>query len=373
MHPAGRELDYVAEAASSSQLGGTGPFARKCEELLTDRLGGTALLTPSATASLEMAALLAGIGPGDEVIMPSYTFVSTANAVVLQGAKVKFCDVEPGSMNIDASRIEELINERTKAIFPIHYAGVGCEMGQILALCERYGLACVEDAAQGIDAFIEDRPLGSFAPLAAISFHESKNVGCGEGGCLVVNDPSLLDRARILRDKGTNRHEFLLGEADKYTWVDVGSSYVISELNAAFLLGQLEAMPQISRRRLEIWQRYARRLAPLREAGLLSWNDPDSKNRHNAHIFYLLLNTADQRPEFIAKLQSEGVQSFFHYVPLHLSPMGRAMGYQPGTLPQTEELAARLVRLPLFFTLRDEQVDYVVDRIFAFFRMSAPA
>lgn len=373
MNPVGRELDYVAEAARSGQLGGTGPFARRCEALLADLLGGAALLTTSATASLEMASLLLDLGPGDEVIMPSYTFVSAANAAVLRGARVRFCDIEPGSLNIDASRIEELINERTKAIIPVHYAGVGCDMDQILALCAKYGLMCIEDAAQGIDSFTGDRHLGSFAPLAAISFHESKNVGCGEGGCLVVNDPELADRARVIRDKGTNRHEFMLGQADKYTWVDIGSSFAISELNAAFLLGQLEVMRQITHRRLELWQRYSRQLEPLREAGLLSWNDPISVNRHNAHIFYILLRDAGQRAHFIAKLLEAGVQSFFHYVPLHLSPIGRTMGCRPTDLLQTEDLAARLVRLPLYFSMQDEQVDYTVARIFDYFKTGSAA
>ncbi|HMB14389.1 MAG TPA: dTDP-4-amino-4,6-dideoxygalactose transaminase [Roseovarius sp.] len=371
MHPVGRELDYVAEAASSSQLGGTGPFARKCEALLTEHLGGNVLLTSSATASLEMAALLLDLGPGDEVIMPSFTFVSTANAAVLRGARVRFCDIEPNSLNIDASRIEALINERTKCIVPIHYAGVGCEMDHIMSLCERYGLSCIEDAAQGIDSYVNGRPLGSFAPLAAISFHESKNLGCGEGGCLVINDPSFLDRARAIRDKGTNRHAFSVGLTDKYTWVDIGSSYTISELNAAFLFGQINAMSLITERRLSLWQRYARQLAPLREAGLLSWNDPAPEMRHNAHTFYLLLRDERQRAGFIASLHDAGVQAFFHYVPLHLSPMGRDMGYEAGDLPQTEDLASRLVRLPLFFAMRDEQVDYTVERIFDFFGSGA--
>ena len=364
MHPVGRELEYLMQATQSSQLGGTGPFGKKCEALLAQYIGGHALLLPSGTAALELGTILLNIGPGDEVIMPSFTFPSTANAVRLLGGKVVFCDVAPGSMNIDVAQIEGLITDDTKAIYPIDYAGAGCDIETIQNICQRHGLACVEDAAQAIGATRDGKPVGSMAALSAFSFHESKNLGCGEGGSLVINDETLIERAHILRDKGTNRRAFNDGLVDKYTWVDTGSSYVISELNAAYLLGQLECLQNITDRRLEIWNRYAERLAPLREMGCVSWNDPI--DGHNAHIFSLFLESEKQRNEFIAAMRKAGVQTFFHYQPLHTSPMGLELGYALGDLPVTETYAARLVRLPLFYSLSDEAVDYIIEKVFQF-------
>jgi dTDP-4-amino-4,6-dideoxygalactose transaminase len=365
MHVLGDELEYVQQAVRSQQLSGNGPFVQRCEAILSDMIGGQALLVPSATAALELASMLLDLGPGNEVIMPSFTFVSAANAVRLRGSNVQFCDIEPTTMNLDAGLLEGLITEKTKAVYPIDYAGVGCDILRIMEICRRREIVCVQDSAQGIGATRDGKPLGSLADLSVFSFHESKNLGCGEGGCLVLNDSKFVDRARILRDKGTNRHAFLNGQVDKYTWVDFGSSYILSELAAAFLLGQLEHVDEITNRRRAIWNRYSEGLLPLRKRNLVSWNDPP--NGHNAHIFYMFLESEKRRDDFIRWMAKAGVKAFFHYVPLHLSPVGQQLGYARGDFPVTEDFASRLVRLPLYYQLGNAEIDYTVGKVFEYF------
>lgn len=368
LRPVGREAEYVAEAISSGALGGTGKFAKQCEALLRASLGsGEVLLTCSATAALEMAVTLAEVRPGDEVIMPSFNFVSAANAALSRGARVIFADVTPDTLNLCPDDLTTRISDGTKAIIPIDYAGVGCDLDRIKRAADLHGATCIEDAAQGVGSRVGGRPLGSDARLAVYSFHESKNLGCGEGGALIINDPALVERALHLRDKGTNRQSFLEGKADKYTWVDTGSSYAISELSAAFLLGQIEQVEKVTQIRVSLCDRYADRLSPLKDAGYLRWNNPPLHSSPNGHIFYVLLDRPDDRDKFISFMNSAGIQAFFHYVPLHLSPMGRKLGYTPGDLPVTEHVAARLVRLPLYASLGEKAVDFVVDRALEFF------
>jgi dTDP-4-amino-4,6-dideoxygalactose transaminase len=353
-HMTGKELWYVAQAHANGHLAGDGAFTRRCAGWLEQRIGcRRALLTHSCTAALEMAALLIDIRPGDEVIMPSYTFVSTANAFVLRGAVPVFVDIRPDTLNIDEKRIEAAITSRTRAIVPVHYAGVACEMDAIMDIAARHDLVVIEDAAQGILSTYKGRPLGSIGHMAALSFHETKNIISGEGGALLVNDARFVERAEIIREKGTNRSQFFRGQVDKYTWVDIGSSYLPGEILAAFLWGQMEEADAITRRRLDLWASYHHWFAATERAGRVRRPIVPPDCRHNAHMYYLLLPDAASRTAFIACLETVDIHCVFHYVPLHTSPMGRRVGRSAGSMQHTEALSERLVRLPLWVGLEE--------------------
>ena len=352
----GRETDYMIEAHAGGQLAGNGPFTRRCHAWLEQHVGcRRALLTHSCTAALEMAALLLEIQAGDEVIMPSYTFVSTANAFVLRGAVPVFVDIREDTLNIDETLIEAAITPRTRAICVVHYAGVACEMDAIMDIAARHVLYVVEDAAQGVMADYKGRPLGSIGHLAAFSFHETKNIISGEGGALLINDARFAERAEILWEKGTNRNSFFRGEVDKYTWVDIGSSFLPGELIAAFLWAQLEHAGEITARRMDIWRRYHEAFAAAEDDGLIRRPRVPEACGHNAHLYYLLFPDMQRRSRFIAELKEAGIQSVFHYVPLHLSPAGQRFGRVSGRLDVTGNLADRLVRLPLWVGLEAQQ------------------
>jgi dTDP-4-amino-4,6-dideoxygalactose transaminase len=365
----GQEDRYVLEAMRSGHQSGDGPFGRKSEAWLQAHIPSSrVLLTPSCTHALEMAALLLEIAPGDEVIMPSFTFVSTANAFALRGAKIVFVDVRPDTMNIDESLIEAAITPRTKAIVVVHYAGVACEMERICALAQERGLAVVEDAAQALTSTYRGRPAGSFGCLSAFSFHETKNVTSGgEGGALVVGDPSLVQRAEIIREKGTNRSQFFRGMADKYTWVDVGSSYLMSEVQAAYLLGQLEHVDQIQARRRAIWSLYFEALEPLRARGYVELPEIPAHCGHNAHLFFLKCRDLGERTRLIAHVRSAGILAVFHYVPLHSSSAGLRFGRFHGEDRFTTAQSERLLRLPLFHALTQPEQGEVIDCVNAFY------
>lgn len=358
----GRELWNIAQAHARGHLAGDGTFTRQCHAWLEQRTGSCkALLTHSCTAALEMAAILANIGHGDEVIMPSYTFVSTANAFVLRGGVPVFVDIRPDTLNIDERQIERAITERTRAIVPVHYAGVGCDMDAIMAIAQRYGLLVIEDAAQGIMSSYRGRPLGSIGHFGALSFHETKNIISGEGGALLINDPVFVERAEIIREKGTNRSKFFRGEVDKYTWVDIGSSYLPSELVAAFLLAQMEEADAISGRRLTLWEYYHQHFAGLEDAGLLRRPQVPADCLHNAHMYYIVLPDRSVRTRLIDSLKGRGIHSVFHYVPLHSSPMGRQVGRTAGPMDTTDAMSERLLRLPLW--IGEEFAPEVVDAV----------
>ena len=359
----GRELSYIAEAHANGHLAGNGRFTKACQGWLEERIGSAkALLTHSCTAALEMAAILAEVGPGDEVIMPSFTFVSTANAFVLRGATPVFVDIRPDTMNIDEDLIEAAITQRTKAIVVVHYAGVGCEMDAIGRIAERHGLLVVEDAAQGLIASYRGRPLGSIGQLAALSFHETKNVISGEGGALLINDPRFIERAEMIWEKGTNRSQFFRGQVDKYTWVDVGSSYLPGEIVAAFLWAQMEEADSITARRLAIWDRYHAAFGRLEAENQVRRPIVAPGCVHNAHMYYLLLPSLEARSRFIERLASREIRPVFHYVPLHSSPFGRSVGRVAGQTTHTDELSDRLVRLPLWLGLEPE-LDRVIEEV----------
>jgi dTDP-4-amino-4,6-dideoxygalactose transaminase len=357
----GKELQYIAQSIASGRLSGDGPYTEQCARLLESEFNVCrVLVTPSCTAALEMAAILCGLEPGDEVILPSYTFVSTANAFVRLGAKPVFVDIRRDTLNMDEELIEAAITPRTKAIVPVHYAGVGCEMDRIMEIAEKHSLYVVEDAAQGVNAAYKDRPLGSIGHLGTYSFHETKNYSCGEGGALCINAPDLIERAEIIREKGTNRSRFFRGMVDKYTWVDVGSSYLPSELSSAFLYAQLEVLDTISMRRRALHETYVRLLGPLEARGILRLPAAPDHCRSNYHLFYVLLPDVHARDAMMASLKQEGIAAVFHYVPLHLSPMGEKFGYARGDLPVTERLAERLLRLPFYCDLSHEDQREVV-------------
>jgi dTDP-4-amino-4,6-dideoxygalactose transaminase len=350
---AGHELDYIRKAVAAGQLAGDGRFSERCQAWLADFIGAQAvLLTHSCTAALEMAAILIGIERGDEVIMPSFTFVSTANAVVLRGGIPVFVDIRPDTLNIDAELIEAAITSRTKAIFPIHYAGVPADMDQLNAIVQHHGLFLVEDAAQALGSMYKGRNAGSFGHLAAFSFHETKNVISGEGGAIAINDSSLIARAEIIREKGTNRKVFLRGQVDKYTWVDLGSSFLPGELVAAFLFAQLEQIDTIQRDRMATWALYDEGLRPFRNRGLGTPYVPPNCDC-NAHLYYILMPTLELRQELIARMKSDGIMTPFHYVPLHNSPAGLRFARTSGDLRCTQDVSSRLVRLPLFPRMGD--------------------
>ena len=357
----GKEVEYIASAISNGGIAADGYFTRRCAELLADRFSILkVLMTSSCTAALEMAAILCDLKPGDEVIMPSFTFVSTANAVIRCGANPVFADIRPDTLNIDERLIEERITASTKAIFVVHYAGVSCDMERIMAIARKHRLVVVEDAAQGVNATYNGRALGSIGHLGAYSFHDTKNYVSGEGGALCVNSPEFVERAETIRDKGTNRSQFFRGEVDKYTWVDVGSSFVPAEIACAFLLAQLEAMDEITARRREVHRFYLENLSPLEERELLSIPRTPEGCETNYHMFYVLLGDGKTRDGLMAHLKQNGISAVFHYVPLHTSLMGRKFGYRDGDLPLTEELSERLLRLPFYPDIsRDEQIRVV--------------
>lgn len=360
----GRELNYISEAHSCGHLAGDGPFTRRCHAWLEQQTGcRKALLTTSCTAALEMMALLLEIEEGDEVILPSYTFVSTANAFVLRGGVPVFVDIRPDTLNIDEARIEEAITPRTKAIVPVHYAGVACEMDTILEVAKRHNLAVVEDAAQGAMASYRGRALGGIGDLGALSFHETKNVIAGEGGALLVNSDNFALRAEVFREKGTNRSRFLRKEVDKYTWQDKGSSYLPSELIAAFLWAQFEEAERITGLRLDLWNHYHESFAPLERRGLLRRPIVPEGCAHNAHMYYVLLATGADRAEVLSALAIEGINAVFHYVPLHDSPAGRRYGRAQGELAVTDDLSSRLIRLPMWVGLPEADQDRVVEAL----------
>lgn len=359
----GKELVYLSQAWGFGHLSGNGVFTKKCHGWLEQRIGCEhALLTHSCTGALEMAAILAGVEPGDEVIMPSYTFVSTANAFVLRGAIPVFVDIRPDTMNIDETKIEAAITSRTRAIVPVHYAGVGCEIDAIMEIAGKHRLIVIEDAAQAALASYKGRALGSFGHLAALSFHETKNVIAGEGGALLINDPRFAERAEIIWEKGTNRGLFFRGQVDKYTWVDIGSSYLPSELTAAFLWAQFEEAENITRRRLNMWNMYHRAFAGLEKSGKVRRPIVPADCTHNAHMYYLLLPNLQKRSAFIANLKGLGVETVFHYVPLDTSPMGRKHCRTSGRLAETHSASERLVRLPLWPGLEENQAA-VIERV----------
>ncbi len=365
----GTELAYIQQAMAGGKLSGDGAFSHLCEQWLEKQTGcPKVLLTPSCTAALEMAAILLDIQAGDEVIMPSYTFVSTANAFVLRGARVVFVDIRSDTMNIDETKIEEAITPKTKAIVVVHYAGVACEMDSIMALADSHRLWVVEDAAQAVMAYYKGRALGSIGHLGCYSFHETKNYTAGgEGGALCINVPNWIERADIVREKGTNRQQFFRGYADKYRWQELGSSFLLSEIQAAYLYAQLSVAEQINRRRLAIWQRYSQALQPLAERGVAEFCEIPTACQPNGHLFYLKLADESVRSALIRHLAEHGILAVFHYVPLHSSPAGKSFGRFVGEDRFTTVESERLLRLPLFFNQTDQQVERVIGAVKEFF------
>jgi len=357
----GKELGYIAQAQGNSVLAGNGEFTKKCEKWLVSRTGAAkSLIVHSCTGALEMAALLADLKPGDEVIMPSYTFVSTANAVVLRGAIPVFVDIRPDTLNIDERLIEQAITKNTKAILPVHYAGVGCEMDTIMAIAARYDLWVIEDAAQGVMSTYKGRALGSIGDFGAYSFHETKNIISGEGGALLVRDEAFGNLAEIIWEKGTDRSQFFRGEVDKYTWQTVGSSYLPGEATAAFLWAQIEEAEAITDGRLEIWNRYHAAFSDMEEDDLCRRPIIPDECQHNAHMYYLLLPNQEVRNAALAQLKKNGVGAIFHYIPLHSSPGGRRYTRTHGHLRNTDDLSGRIVRLPLWYGMTGEMVEQVI-------------
>ena len=368
----GNEQQYVFKAMQSNKISGDGFFGRKCQAWFEEKLGcPKTLLTPSCTAALEMAAILLDMQPGDEVIMPSYTFVSTANAFVLRGAKIVFVDIRPDTMNIDETKIEAAITPKTKAIVPVHYAGVGCEMDVIMDIAHRHDVFVVEDAAQGMMGSYKGKPLGTIGHLGAYSFHETKNyTSGGEGGLLIINDQRFLQPAEVIREKGTNRSQFFRGQVDKYTWVDMGSSYLPSELQAAFLWGQLEKAEEINQNRLATWNAYYQAFKILKQPGLVDLPIIPTHCQHNAHMFYLKLKDLEQRTAFIEYLKTNDIMAVFHYIPLHTAPAGKKFGEFVGEDTYTTLESERLVRLPMYYGLKDDERDKVIEAVKSFLNAS---
>ena len=366
----GKELFYIAQAVQNGHLAGDGYFSKLCHTFLQDYLhANKILLTHSCSSALEMAAILCDFSPGDEVILPSYTFVSTANAFILRsGCVPKFVDIRQDTLNLDENLIESAITPRTKAIVPVHYAGVSCEMEKIMQIAKKYGLRVIEDAAQGINAKYKDQYLGTIGDLGCYSFHETKNLISGEGGALAVNDANLYSRAEIIREKGTNRSQFFRGMTDKYTWVDVGSSFLPSELTAAFLYAQLEEIEKITKKRMAIWNLYRERLFPLEQKGILRTPFIPEYSTHNAHMFYLILDSLETRTKLISYLKEKEIMAVFHYVPLHSSPAGQRFSGNPNVeLPVTDMISSCLVRLPFYYSQTEDEVHTVCDCINNFF------
>ena len=364
----GNELEYVRQAIDNQKICGDGPFTKKCSQWIESKTGTSkALLTTSCTHATEMAALLLDIKPGDEVIMPSYTFVSTADAFVLRGAKAVFVDIRPDTMNIDENLIENAITERTKAIVPVHYAGVSCEMDKIMEIALKYNLKIVEDAAQGILSTYKGKMLGTIGDFGCYSFHETKNYSMGEGGALLIRDPDYIEKAEIVREKGTNRSKFFRGQIDKYTWVDAGSSYLPSDLNAAYLWAQLEQADKIFENRMKTWKLYYELLLDLQEQGVISLPVVPENCTHNAHMFYIKTKDLDERTRLIDFLKEQGILAVFHYIPLHTAPAGRKFGVFCGEDRYTTKESERLVRLPMYYGLEEEKVVYIANKIKDFY------
>lgn len=365
----GKESEYIAQAIESHKICGDGAFTKKCSEWIEEHTHtAKALLTTSCTHATEMAALLSDIRPEDEVIMPSYTFVSTANAFVLNGATVVFVDIRPDTMNIDENLIEQAVTPRTKAIVPVHYAGVSCEMDKIMEIARRHGLKVIEDAAQGVMSEYKGRPLGTIGDFGCFSFHETKNYSMGEGGCLLIRDEKMIEQAEIIREKGTNRSKFFRGEIDKYTWVSAGSSYLPSELNAAYLYAQLEQAQEIYDDRMRSWNLYYELLSPLAETGAVSLPAVPDGCKHNAHMFYIKAADLKERSELIRYLKEQDIFTVFHYIPLHTAPAGSQYGRFSGEDVYTTKESERLLRLPMYYGLSPEDVRFVCDRITRFYR-----
>jgi dTDP-4-amino-4,6-dideoxygalactose transaminase len=364
----GKELYYISQSVLQCQTSGDGVYTKKAQELMRETFGAhEIMLTTSCTAALDLAAILADVKDGDEIILPSFTFSSAASA------RPVFVDCRRDTLNIDENLIEAAITVRTRAIAPVHYAGVGCEMDTISKIAQKHRLTVIEDAAQGVNAKYKGRYLGTIGDIGAYSFHETKNFICGEGGAIVLNRPELVQRAEIVREKGTNRTRFFRGEVDKYTWVDIGSSLLPSDILAAFLYAQLENMDLITRKRREIYQIYEDRLRPLEMRGLVTLPIIPPECESNYHMFYVVLNSLDERTRLIEHLKAQSILAVFHYVPLHTSPMGMAMGYRAGTLPVTETISERLLRLPMYYEMQESEVELVVDEICRFFRVSRSA
>lgn len=360
----GEEAEYLRRAIKNGKFSGDGEFAQKCSEILEQKTGcAKAIMTPSCTAALEMAGILCDLQPGDEVIMPSYTFVTTASAFALRGVDIVWCDIREDTKNIDETQIESLITPRTKAVVVVHYAGVTCEMDAIVEICRRHNLFLIEDAAQAIDCTYKGVPSGSFGDLAALSFHETKNIQCGEGGALLVNNPEMVERAQFVRDKGTNRIHFNRGMVDKYTWVDLGSSFLMSELQAAFLYPQLLKSEEINRSRLETCRQYYRSLSQLLPSAKLPIIPPEITD--NGHMFYILAESYRQRKELIEFLDENGIMAIFHYVPLHKAPFWKGK-YERISLPVTDRVSETLLRLPLYYDMAPGEVDYITGKISLF-------
>jgi len=364
----GKELYNIAQAVVESHLSGDGPFTERCHEWFEDRLGcAKALLTHSCTGALEMGAMLCGIGPGDEIIMPSFTFVSTANAFVLRGGTPVFVDIREDTLNIDETLIEQAITPRTKAIVPVHYAGVSCAMDEIMKIAERHDLFVVEDAAQALLSTYKDRFLGTIGHLGCLSFHETKNIISGEGGALLINDEKFIEQAEIIWEKGTNRKQFFRGEVDKYTWVDIGSSFLPSELVGAFLYAQLEQAEKIMATRNRIFLQYLRLLRPVEDKGAIRLPVAKSGNNGNGHIFYIITRSLEERSRLIDYLKQNGIVAVFHYVPLHSSPVGIKYGRTAGTMCVTDDLSDRVLRLPIYYEMREDDVEMVAKHVIRFY------
>lgn len=365
----GTEGKYIQQAIASHKICGDGQFTKKCNNYIEMKTSASkALLTTSCTHSLEMAAILADIKPGDEVIMPSYTFVSTADAFVLRGATIVFVDIRPDTMNIDETLIEAAITHKTKAIVPVHYAGVGCEMDTIMQIANKYNLVVIEDDAQGIMSTYKGKPLGTFGSFGCLSFHETKNYSMGEGGALLIKNESDIERAEIIREKGTNRSKFFRGQIDKYTWVDFGSSYLPSELNAAYLFAQLEQADMINDSRIACWNKYYELLTPLKEQGFIELPYIPKECFHNAHMFYIKAKNIDERTKLIDFLKLNEIGTVFHYIPLHSSPAGQKFGRFNGEDRFTTKESERLLRLPMYYGLKKDEVEYVVEKIYEFYK-----
>lgn len=365
----GKELEYIKQAIDNRKLCGDGEFTKKCNSWIEENTGATrALLTTSCTQALEMAAILADIKPGDEVILPSFTFVSTANAFVMRGAKLVFVDIREDTKNIDEKLIENAITEKTKVIAPVHYAGVGCEMDTILKIAKENNITVVEDAAQGVMASYKGKALGSMGDYGCFSFHETKNYSMGEGGAILINDKIKAEEAEIIREKGTDRSRFLRGQVDKYSWVSMGSSYLPSDMNAAFLLAQLEKAEEINENRLASWNAYKQRLQPLEDKGVLRLPVIPEECKHNAHMFYLVTEGIEQRSQLIKHLRANEIEAVFHYVPLHSAKAGLEFGRFSGEDKNTTRIAESLVRLPMYYGLKEDEIDYICEKINAFYK-----
>ena len=364
----GKESEYVIDAVNKGHISGDGEYTKKCAKKL-EELSGTkrALLTTSCTHATEMAALLSDIKPGDEVIMPSYTFVSTADAFVLRGATPVFVDIRPDTMNIDETLIEDAITSKTKAIVPVHYAGVGCEMDTIMDIARRHNLTVIEDAAQAIASTYKGKALGTFGDFGCYSFHETKNISMGEGGALLIQNEDMIEPAEIIREKGTNRAKFFRGQIDKYTWVNYGSSYLPSDMNAAYLWAQLENIDIIQKKRISVWNRYREGLSELVEKEYIEFGVIPDECTNNAHMFYIKVSDLETRTELISYLKEKGIMAVFHYVPLHSAPAGRKFGRFNGEDRYTTKESERLIRLPLFYSITDEEVEYIIEKITAYY------